>query len=443
VKISRVAGGNAITGSVSILKKRIINVRTRISKNRQTIRSITALFSSNIVSSVLTAIGGLLVAHFLGPEETGSFRAYTIPLTYLIFLHLGTWDGLWRQIPYYVGKEMPEQVNKLASAAGAFNLFVSIIVSCGLICCAVYSLIHNDFHGIFGWLSQAIFCWGIFYGGYLTSTYRTLHHFVTLARIQAAQAFLTFGMVFLLPLLKFYGLCARVAMPSVLIVWLYHRYRPLKIHYRFDKTALKELIRIGLPFSFWGNLYTSVWVATEGALVLFLGGVSALGLFSVAVVMRGAVNSLPMAILQVLTPRVVTDMARDGSIRNANSRVMGVTAGLAGFMILLAVAGSFLLELFVPYFIPKYVAGIPVMKVCLWFPVVQAAFLPSNTLFATGRSWIYGRGVIAGLVVFPMTTYLLCPAIGGLLAVAVGSLLGRIARTLIAYYELVTLAKHE
>ena len=397
------------SGDISILKKKIINVRARISKSRQTIRSVTALLSSNIISSVLTAIGGLLVARFLGPEETGSFRAFTIPLTYLIFLHLGTWDGLWRQIPYYVGKEMPEQVDALASAAGAFNLFVSVVVSFGFICCAAYSLAHHDLYGVFGWLSQALFCWGVFYGGYLTSTYRTLHHFVTLARIQVAQTVLTFGMVFLLPFLRFYGLCARVAFPSFLAVWLYHRHRPLKVSYRFDTKALRELIRIGLPFSFWGNLYTSVWTATESALVLSLSGVSALGLFSVAVVMRGAVNSLPMAIWQVLTPRVVTAFARDGSVRNANARIMWVTAGLTGFMILLACAGSFLLDIFVPYFIPKYVAGIPVMKVCLWFPVVQAAFLPINTLFATGRPWLYGRSVIAGMVVFPLATYLLLP----------------------------------
>ena len=400
MEVDQVANSDVASGDVSIFKKKIINIRARISKNRQTIRSVTALLSSNIVSSVLTAIGGLLVARFLGPEETGSFRAYTIPLTYLIFLHLGTWDGLWRQIPYYVGKEMPEQVDALASAAGAFNLFVSVVVSFGFICCATYSLVHHDLYGVFGWLSQAFFCWGVFYGGYLTSTYRTLNHFVTLARIQVAQAILAFGMVFLLPFLRFYGLCARAAFPSFLAVWLYHRNRPLKVSYRFDTKALRELIKIGLPFSFWGNLYTSVWTATESALVLSLSGVSALGLFSVAAVMRGAVNSLPLAIWQVLTPRVVTAFARDGSVRNANARIMWVTAGLTGFMILLACAGSFLLDLFVPYFIPKYVAGIPVMKVCLWFPVVEAAFLPINTLFATGRPWLYGRSVIAGISSF-------------------------------------------
>lgn len=392
---------------------------------------------------MLTAIGGVLVARFLGPEETGSFRAFTIPLTYLIFLHFGTWDGLWRQIPYFVGKEMPEQVDRLASAAGAFNLFVSVVVSCGFICCAAYSLAHHNLYGVFGWLSQVLCCWAVFYGGYLTSTYRTLHHFVSLARIQMAQTVLTFGMVFLLPFLKFYGLCARVAFPSFMAVWLYHRNRPLKVSYRFDTKALWELIKIGLPFSFWGNLYTSVWTATESAMVLSLSGVSALGLFSVAAVMGSAVNALPMAIWQVLTPRVVTAFARDGSVRNANARVIWVTVALVGFMIILAYAGSFLLDIFVPYFIPKYVAGVPVMKVCLWFPVVQAAFLPINTLFATGRPWLYGRSVIAGIVVFPLTTYLLLPVIGGILAVAVGSLLGRTVRTLVAYVDLVALTRQE
>ena len=154
-------------------------------------------------------------------------------------------------------------------------------------------------------------------------------------------------------------------------------------------------------------------------------------------------NSLPMAIEQVLTPRVVTALARDGSVHKANVRVIWVTVGLTGFMILLAFAGSFVLDIFVPYAIPKYVDGIPVMKVCLWFSVVQAAFLPMNTLFATGKPWLYGRSVIVGIVVFPLATYLLYPAIGGLLAVAWGSLLGRAARTLAAYVDLIVLTRRE
>jgi hypothetical protein len=254
---------------------------------------------------------------------------------------------------------------------------------------------------------------------------------------------LNFGIVFLLPFLGFYGLCARVASSSILGVWLCQRYRPLRIPYRFDTKALSELIRIGLPLNFWGSLWTSIWVATESALVLFLDGVTGLGLFSVATAVREGMNILPMAVYQVLTPRVITALARDRSVRNANARVVWLTVGLTGFMAIIACIIPFLLDILVPYVIPKYVDAMPVMKVCAWFPVVQAAFLPTNTLYATGKPWLYGRSVIVGLVVFPLATYLLIPVIGGILAVAVGSLLGRAARTCAAYFDLFALARSE
>ena len=83
------------------------------------------------------------------------------------------------------------------------------------------------------------------------------------------------------------------------------------------------------------------------------------------------------------------------------------------------------------------------MKISLWFSVVQAAYLPINILFATGRPWLYGRNVIAGIVVFPLVTYLLAPTMGGLMAVAIGSLAGHSARTLAAYVDLAILTKRD
>lgn len=428
---------------VSFLGRLIASARARISRSRQTIRSVMALLSSSMLSTVLNALGGLLVARFLGPGETGAFRAFSIPLGYLVFLHLGTFDGLNRQIPYYVGKEMPEEVDRLASSAGAYNRALSIACSLGFICCAAHSLLHHDLYGVFGWLTQAVFCWEVFYGGYFNSTFRTLHHFVILSRIQVAQTLLSFGMVFLLPFLKFYGLCARVAAPSLLMVWLCRRNRPLKVRHRFDLKALRDVIKVGLPFSFWGNLSTSVWVATESALILHIGGTGALGLFSVGYAIRNAMNSIPIVVYQVLAPRLVTSFARDGSVRNVHARNRWKAVWLTGFMILLALTGSFLLKYFVPYVIPKYVAGIPIMKICLWFSVIEAASLPLSALYATGRAWLYGRGVIVGLIVFPLAAYLLTPALGGVLAVVAGSLLGRAARTIIAHVELSVLMGRE
>jgi len=421
----------------------IPNFSAKIANNWETLRSIANLLSSKGLTLLIGIVGGLLAARYIGPEETGAFRVFTIPLAYLSILHLGTFDGLWRQIPYYIGKEMPEKVDELASAAGAWNIFISIIVSFGFCCGAFYSFWSHDIYGVFGWLSQVLCCWGIFYGGYLGSTYRTLHQFVALARIEMVQGILNFGMVFLLPYLRFYGLCARASFPSILEVLLSQRNRPLKTPYRFDTQALGEVVKIGLPFCFWGSLHTSIWVATESALMLSLGGVTALGHFSVAMAMRQGMNALPQSIYQVLTPRVVSTYAKEGSISKANARVFGVTAALTGFMVVFISIVSFLLDIFVPYAIPKYVDGIPLMKVCIWFAAVHAASLPLNTILATGRPWLYGRGVIVGVAVFPLAIYLLAPIIGGALAVAVGSLLGQIARTVASNLEIVMLGSRE
>ncbi|WP_306589629.1 lipopolysaccharide biosynthesis protein [Geothrix sp. 21YS21S-4] len=417
--------------------------RARISRHREVLGSVAALFGGNITSSLLGAVGGLLVARFLGPAETGRFRVFTIPLMYLTCLHLGTFDGLWRQIPFYMGKAMPEKVEALASAAGAWNALVSSAASVAFLVCALVSLGRGDAWGVAGWLSQAVCCWSIYYGGYLSATYRTIHQFVTLAKVQLVQAVVNFALVFIIPVLGFFGLCIRMAVPAAVGVALFQWMRPLRIPLRFNRKALGEVVRVGLPFSLWGSLYTSIWMATESALMLYLGGTTGLGLFAVAAVMRDGMNVLPQSVYQVMTPRVVEAYAREGSVRSANARSLLVTAGLTAGMAVLVAVCSWLVGLLVPLAIPKYVEGIPLMKVCLWFSVLQAAALPFNTLFATGRSWLYGRGVIVGLIVFPLSALLLKPAVGGMLAVALGSLLGRAARTLVAYGEIAVLTRRE
>ena len=396
-----------------------------------------------MAASLFGFLGGLIAARIIGPEETGLFKAFTIPLTYLTVLHLGTFDGLWRQIPYYVGKKMPQKVEALASSAGAWNILVSIIVSIGFIICALYSLWHHDYYGVVGWITQAICCWGTFYAGYLAATYRTIHQFEALARITLVRAIVNFGMVLVLPFLRFYGLCIRNASPFITGVWLLHRNRPLKVHYHFDAKTLIDLLKIGFPFSFWGTLYSSVWVATESALILSFGGVTALGFFTVAIVLRDGICVLPNAITQVLLPRAVEGFAQDGSVRNANAKSAWLTVGLTAFMVLIVLVVSYSIDFLVPLAIPKYVDCIPLMNICLWFAVVQTASLPLNTLFATGRSWLYGRGVIVGLVVFALAAFLLTPTFGGVIAVAIGSLLGRTARIIVAYLEIFMLIRRE
>jgi O-antigen/teichoic acid export membrane protein len=414
-----------------------------IKKHRRTIESIGALASGNLAGSLLGAVGGILVARLVEPELNGQFRLFTIPLMYLTFLHLGTFDGLSRQIPFFVGHDRPDQVERVASTAGAWSAGLTIIVACGFSLCALWGILHDNHIDAAGWISQALACVSIFYGGYLGATYRTLNNFAILARIQLIQAITAFCLIFTVALWGFYGLCLRAAIPAILGVWLYHRSRPLRISLRFDLSAFKEVVKVGMPLCFWGTLYTSLWMAAEYSLMLSFGGVKGVGLFAVALLMRESLSILPQSVHQVIMPRVYESYARAGGVTGA-AKFTFLTAGILSLcMTLIILLTCTFLNYFVPLFIPKYTDGLPLMKVCLWLALVQAASLPLNGLAATGRSWLFGKGISAGLLTFPLAVYLLNPLIGGVMAVAVGSLIGRVVRTVVAYFDLLMLMRRE
>lgn len=425
------------------LLKALQSRKGSIKKHHRTIKSIGAIASGNLAGSLLGALGGVLVARFVGPEVNGQFRLFTIPLMYLSFLHIGTFDGLHRQIPFYIGKDQQDHVERLASAAGAWNVYVTYIVGFGFLLCALWGFLHGDLIAGIGWLSQVLICVGIYYGGYLGATYRTLNNFVVLARIQLIQAVTGFCFVFAVAVWGFYGLCLRSAIPAFLGVWLCHRARPLRMPLHFNSAVLKEVVRIGMPLCFWGTLYTSLWAATEYSMMLHFAGMKGVGLFAVAVIIRESISILPQAINQVLTPRVIESYARQGNIGNPIQRQIKFAIVLTLGMAILVLGITVMLDYFVQFFIPKYVDGLQIMKICMWLSVIHAVDLPTNALIANGNSWLFGRGVLVGFLIFPLAVYLLNPLVGGMLAVAIGSLIGRLVRTIVAYDDLFLLVRRE
>jgi hypothetical protein len=362
---------------------------------------------------------------------------------FLTFLHMGTFDGLHRQIPFYMGKGLQDDVNTAASASGAWNVLVAAAVSTVFLALAAIAFVNRDLQAGMGWLTQAVVCWSIFYAGYLGATYRTVSHFVAVAKINLIQTVIVFLLVFTLPVMGFYGLCLRAAAPTLLILYLYHHFRPLKMPLKFNFTALKGVVSVGLPLCFWGTLDTSLWMALENSFLLKLGGVKELGLFSVVFVMREGLSVLTRAVHQVLAPRIIEKFSREGSLRQVTWESTKLSMLLVVVMLICMPVLSRCLDFFVPLVIPRYLDGVSAMKLALWVVVVDAASLPLNALYATGKAWLYGRGVLAGLLTFAIVTPFLVAHIGALLAVVAGSLSGRIVRVLVCYIDLYFLVRRE
>jgi O-antigen/teichoic acid export membrane protein len=198
---------------------RLASLKQRILGHKNILQSIGAVAGGNFLGAILGAVGGLLVARFIPPEVNGQFRVFTIPLMYLTFLHLGTFDGLQRQIPFFVGRGQKDHAEKLASTAGAWNLGMTIVVACGFTLYALYSLWQGNHQDAVGWFTQAVCCL-TYYTLYLSATYRTLNHFVILARIHLIQAVTLFLLVSAVAVWGFYGMCLRYVIPTVFGVWL-------------------------------------------------------------------------------------------------------------------------------------------------------------------------------------------------------------------------------
>ncbi len=428
---------------VTARARSITATAVRTQSGRQMFKSIGSLAGANLAGALISAVGGVLAARYVEPEIYGKFRLFTIPLMYLTFLNLGTFDGLYRQLPFHIGRDRPDHAEKLAAATGAWNLWVTLVVALGFLCYGVSGFLHGSNVDGAGWLSQALFCAFLYYGGYLGATYRTLNNFVVLARIQLAHSIVNFCLVITVFYWGFYGLCLRTAISALFALCLYNWARPLRMPLHFDFTALKEVVKVGMPYYFWGALYFPFWLAVEYSLMLRFGGLKAVGLFSVAVVLREGLSILPQAVYQVLTPRAIENYARQGGVWNATRRSFQAAGALTFLMAVVACAISPVLNYCVPLFIPQYTDGLQLFKVCLWLAVIHAVGLPINGLIANGRSWLYGKGVLAGLVTFPLAVYLLNPLIGGMMAVAAGSLIGRFTRTVVAYLDLIMLIRRE
>lgn len=405
-------------------------------QRRSLIKSVGALAGGNLAASLLSAVGGVIVARLIDPTINGEFRYYSLPLMYLVFLQLGTFEGLGRQIPFYAAQGMGERVERLAAAAAGWNALLAVGVGAVFVLLEVAALIEGDVRPASGWLVQALVSISVFYGGYLNATFRTLNGFVAIGRVQFVQAVLSFFLIASVGLWGFYGLCARAAVPALVGVYLLNRVRPIKVPPIIERNSFFELLKVGFPFCLWGSIYNPLWLATEATLVHKVGGATVLGYYSIGLIVKEAICILPQAVNQVLLPVIVAQYASDGNIDRGLKQGLKLAMLLAAIMTVVALVVGIVLDSAIPLVIPMYIGGVGIMKILLWHSVLQALSIPLNSLIAHGSSSIFARGVVLGCFGFLLSSLLLLNLVGGVEAILYGSIVGRLVRIVSGYVDM-------
>lgn len=395
--------------------------------------TIAIFATGNTVAMLLGVVGSLVQARYIGPSDMGVFRTFGIVAGYLFFFELGVFSGLQREIPLQLGCGNRAQAEQAASACLAWIMFASLASGTIFLGLALRSACLGEWMQFWGWLAYAPGSAATLYGGYLSTTFRTGQQFIALSKASVIQAIAATLVLPLLPIMGYYGACLRAAVSSVTNISLLHRWRPLRVRPRLDWPGFWRVVRIGLPLSGIGYVYTSLWISLEGTLVLAWFGTKALGLYSVAVFVRTVVGQLVQNVSQVLNVKMCERYGRSNSARDALRRIVAPVALMSLASLPLIAVGWLLMPRVVRVLIPRYVEATFLMQVFLIMMPVLMLKIPTAVLWVAVKLLDCFTSVIVGFAAFMATAYCSFRMGFGLPGMAVAFLIGQVTYLLVAW----------
>lgn len=371
-------------------------------RRRSFVYLMGALAGGNLISAVLSMIGGILQARFVPPSVMGLFRAIGLSQGYAKWLQLGVLNGLNRELPYFVGKDDRQSVEELAAAAQAWAMALSALTGGGMFAVAGWCACRGNWEVAAGWGTNAVLIFFLFYGtGYLQVTFRTGHDFARLAVINVLQSSAALALVILVWYFRFYGLCLRVLISGAIAAAFLYYWRPVRVGPRWSFQRLKQLLIVGAPIFGVGELFTW-WITTlDGTLVLHWTGAEGMGLYGVVVVTAmTTLDMLPAAGGAVLYPRMAEQYGRTERLNDLLRMAVKPTILVALGMLPIALISWALVGPAVKMLLPKYVAAIPAARWAVWIPVFSSFQLPNNIFNVARAQHLYVAAIGLGIAAY-------------------------------------------
>jgi O-antigen/teichoic acid export membrane protein len=358
---------------------------------------VSALAGGNFVSMAIRLAGGILQARLAGHAVQGLFGSFALILGYTRFLQAGIFNGLNRELPFFFGKGDRRRVHDLAAAAQVWAAILSVGVGAVFAGIAAWYTFHRDFLTAAGWGSNICLAFGLFFGTlYLQATYRTAHDFARLSMINVAQNGLALVLVALVVVWGFYGVCLRAVVPGLAGVWMLYRWRPIRVASQWDDGHFMHLLRIGVPIALVGEL-GPLWELLDTTLVWKYLGTLGVGLYYPVGIVHVTMNLLPIAMGQILYPRMTQEYARTGSVGRTLLLTVKPTLASALGMSVVVVIGWWLAAPLTRWLLPDYFAAVPAMQWTLLVSYVFSFSYVHNIYLVVHRMGLYAVVFIAGL----------------------------------------------
>ena len=352
---------------------------------------VAALAGGNLLSNGLRMVGGLLQNRYIGPEVLGTFNGIGLVLGFTRFLQFGIFNGLNRELPYYIGRNDQPRVRELAAAAQAWAIVLGIVVGLPFLAVAAWQAVSGNWTLAAGWLANGVVGFVFFYATmYLPATYRTSSDFARLSSVNVIQNAAALLLVGAVVLWGFYGLCLRAALPVLLGVWMLRRWQPIRVGPKWSLSHLWHLLIIGLPIFAVGELGGPLWLLIDQKLVQLFLQDRGLGLYSMVVVAGSSMELLPQAFSQVLYPRMSEQYGRTHDLKAIMAMTVRPMILLVAGMIPIVAFAWCLAAPLTALLLPKYVEAVPAMQWSLLASVALSCCSIFNVYNVIRRQDLYG-----------------------------------------------------
>lgn len=350
-------------------------------------RTAISFSLSSIFMTGCTVISGIILIRWLHPEEIGLWNSFSVLLPYALFFQLGIFNGLNRELPYYLGKKDQNTVNELVASASWLSRFLVILSTLVLpIVLLVYMWFFESRNNyIISILAIGIMIAAQFSSNFLTVTFRARQSFDQLSKAYVVQGFLIVISLYMIYKWKYEGMLVRAVLLSITLPLILYYIRPFRIHSRFIREPLKLLLKTGLPlFSF---AYVQGITRTLSRVVLLsVSGVLAVGYYSPALAILTAMKLLPSVLGQYLYPQMSYQLGKGSDTRVLWRWVWKSSLGLVLILTPIGIIGWFIIPWLINNYFTQYTEGIFATRLAVISGILSGAIVGFNVLFSL-KSW--------------------------------------------------------
>ncbi|MCL5267422.1 MAG: oligosaccharide flippase family protein [Bacteroidetes bacterium] len=341
------------------------------------LKASSFVLSSNLLRLISKFLSSVVSAKILGPTSYGFYNLMDLIVKYGPLLNLGVASGISRDIPISLGRGDLAQAETL-NDAGFTGLLATGLLSFVVICSTSFLF----YSGLALWgitfaaasiVTNAVFEYQIMYL-YSYSNFKRASFLISVNSVT--------NLVATISLVYFWGIhgqfVAILLVPVVVIMVAYLKgYHSFK--FNFSLRIYKGIVKIGFPLILVGIGYTFLITIDRVIIAKYLG-VEQLGFYSLAIMAFVFSQQVPIAISQVIYPKMNFKFGVDTNPRGLEYTAVLPSLILSLVMPLAMVVSMLFLPPIVKMFLGEYTNGIVSSEIIL-IPVSFYGVNILNTIF--------------------------------------------------------------